>query len=201
MVTRKERTMYNDEKIILTDIDGVVLNWAYAFHVWMSEQGQVIKKEHCYDISETYGLSYPEGKFLVRMFNESSSMGFLPPLRDAMHYMKKLHEEHGYVFHAITSQSNQLNAQKLRIMNLEKLFGETLFEKFIILGCGDDKDEALEPYRGSGYIWVEDKVKNAELGVELGLDSILMEHSFNMHHETIKLAKNWKDIYEYITGI
>ena len=51
--------MYNDEKIILTDIDGVVLNWAYAFHVWMSEQGQVIKKEHCYDISETYGLSYP----------------------------------------------------------------------------------------------------------------------------------------------
>ena len=193
--------MYNDEKIILTDIDGVVLNWAYAFHVWMSEQGQEIKKEHCYDISETYGLPYPEGKFLVRMFNESSSMGFLPPLRDAMHYMKKLHEEHGYVFHAITSQSNQLNAQKLRIMNLEKLFGETLFEKFIILGCGDDKDEALEPYRDSGYIWVEDKVKNAELGVELGLDSILMEHSFNMHHETIKLAKNWKDIYEYITGI
>ena len=193
--------MYNDEKIILTDIDGVVLNWAYAFHVWMSEQGQEIKKEHCYDISETYGLSYDEGKFLVRMFNESSSMGFLPPLRDAMHYMKKLHEEHGYVFHAITSQSNQLNAQKLRIMNLEKLFGETLFEKFIILGCGDDKDEALEPYRGSGYIWVEDKVKNAELGVELGLDSILMEHSFNMHHETIRLAKNWKDIYEYITGI
>lgn len=193
--------MYNDEKIILTDIDGVVLNWAYAFHVWMTEQGHRIVKEDTYDISETYGLAYAEGKFLVRMFNESSMMGFLPPLRDAMYYMKKLHEEHGYIFHAITSQSNQVNAQKLRIMNLEKLFGETLFEKYIILGCGDDKDEALEPYRDSGYIWVEDKVKNAELGVELGLDSILMEHSFNMNHETIKLAKNWKDIYEYITGI
>lgn len=192
--------MYNDEKIILTDIDGVVLNWAYAFHVWMTEIGHSIVKEDNYDISETYGLSYTEGKFLVRMFNESAAMGFLPPLRDAMHYMKKLHEEHGYVFHAITSQSNQLNAQKLRIMNLEKLFGETLFEKYIILGCGDDKDEALEPYRDSGYVWVEDKVKNAELGIGLGLDSILMEHSFNMHHETIKLAKNWKDIYEYIVG-
>ncbi len=86
-------------------------------------------------------------------------------------------------------------------VGLGSLATQTVRSSGIILGCGDDKDEALEPYRDSGYIWVEDKVKNAELGVELGLDSILMEHSFNMNHETIKLAKNWKDIYEYITGI
>ena len=92
------------------------------------------------------------------------------------------------------------NAQKLRILNLQKLFGETLFEKFIILGCGDDKDEALEPYRDTECLWVEDKTENAELGVELGLESVLMEHGFNMNHPTIPCMKNWKEIYEKLVG-
>jgi|TARA_R110000823_G_C15757045_1_gene482560 hypothetical protein len=190
-----------EDNIILTDIDGVVLNWFYAFDVWMLEHGHERRDGVLqYDVSETYGIGKAQAKQMVRMFNESAAMGFLPPLRDAMHYMKKLHEEHGYVFHAITSQSSNPNAQKLRIMNLQKLFGETLFAKFTILGCGDDKDEALEPYRDSGYTWVEDKVENAELGVKLGLDSLLMEHGFNMDHETIPCMKNWKDIYERLVG-
>ena len=190
-----------EDNIILTDIDGVVLNWFYAFDVWMLEHGHGRRDGVLqYDVSETYGIGKAQAKQMVRMFNESAAMGFLPPLRDAMHYMKKLHEEHGYVFHAITSQSSNPNAQKLRIMNLQKLFGETLFAKFTILGCGDDKDEALEPYRDSGYTWVEDKVENAELGVKLGLDSMLMEHGFNMNHETIPCMKNWKDIYERLVG-
>ena len=190
-----------EERVILTDIDGVVLNWAYAFDVFMTEHGHTQRDgAPVYDVSTAYGITKAQGKHMVRMFNESAAMGFLPPLRDAMHYMKKLHEEHGYVFHAITSQSSNPNAQKLRIMNLQKLFGETLFAKFTILGCGDDKDEALEPYRDSGLLWVEDKVENAELGVKLGLDSILMEHGFNMNHETIPCMKNWKEIYERLVG-
>ena len=190
-----------EDKVILTDIDGVVLNWAYAFHIWMQERGHHVVIPNHYDVATTYGMSRTEGKKMVRHFNDSAAMGFLPPLRDAMYYMKKLHEEHGYIFHAITSQSDDLNAQKLRIMNLQKLFGETLFEKFIILGCGDDKDEALEPYRDSGYLWVEDKEQNAELGQSLGLDAVLMEHSFNMKNKKVPLVKNWKDIYERVTGI
>ena len=189
-----------EARVILTDIDGVVLNWAYAFDVWMTEHGHVLKNRTTYSVGEAYDIPATTGKHMVRMFNESAAMGFLPPLRDAMHYMKKLHEEHGYVFHAITSQSSNPNAQKLRIMNLQKLFGETLFEKFTILGCGDDKDEALEPYRDSGLLWVEDKVENAELGVKLGLDSVLMEHAYNMNHKTIPCMKNWKDIYERLVG-
>ena len=51
-------------------------------------------------------------------------------------------------------------------MNLEKLFGETVFEKYIILGCGDDKDEALAPYKGTEFYWIEDKVENAALSVK-----------------------------------
>jgi len=189
------------DHLILVDCDGVVLNWEYAFEVWMNGKGyKRDEKQFVYSVDEAYGLTREEGKKFVRLFNESAAIGFLPPLRDAIQYVRKLHEEHGFVFHAITSLSKDVNAQKLRTQNLKKLFGETAFEKFVYLDTGADKDEVLEEYRGTGCIWVEDKIENAEVGKALGLDSILMEHGFNMNYKGIRLVKNWKEIYEYATG-
>jgi hypothetical protein len=122
-------------------------------------------------------------------------------LRDAIHYVKKLHEEHGYVFHCITSLSKNRNAQKLREMNLDKLFGRTVFEQVVCLATGADKDQALEPYRDSGLFWIEDKTENAEVGANMGLKSIIMEHGFNMNYSgPIPLVKNWAQIYDIITS-
>jgi hypothetical protein len=119
-----------------------------------------------------------------------------------MHYVKRLHEEHGYVFHCITSVSVEPNAVKLREMNLRKLFGKTAFQKIVCLDTGADKDNALFPYRDTGCFWCEDKVENAELGASLGLNSLLMEHGHNMnhYHPGVRTVKNWKEIYEIITG-
>lgn len=198
----KELTKMDMDKVILTDVDGVLLNWGYAFDVWMGEQGyEKIKGEwKHYCVFEQYGIPEKLGKDLINQFNQSAMVGFIPPLRDAVHYVKKLHELHGYVFHAITSLHKNENAQKLRIMNLQKLFGETVFEKFIILGCGDDKDEALAPYKDTGLPWIEDKEENALLGKELGLDAMMMEHGFNMDSVDVPLVKNWKEIYQYLEG-
>jgi hypothetical protein len=86
-------------------------------------------------------------------------------------------------------------------MNLEKLFGETVFEEIVCLGTGADKDEALEPYRDSGYYWLEDKAENAEVGKAMGLQSILVEHGHNMNHDSdIPIVKDWKAIYNIIVG-
>lgn len=188
-------------KVILTDADGVLLNWGYAFDVWMTEKGYKVVNKNAYGIHEIFdGLSKPESKRLIREFNESAAVGFIPPLRDAIQYVRKLHEEHGYVFHLITSLSKDENAQKLRTMNIKKLFGETAFEKFIYLDTGADKDEVLKQYEGTGYTWVEDKVENAEAGDQFGLDSIVMEHGYNMDCEKYPLMKGWKDVYEYLVG-
>jgi FMN phosphatase YigB (HAD superfamily) len=189
------------EKVILTDCDGVLLNWEYAFKVWMKrhgyEEGSVLE----YDVAKRYGLEPQFKRHMIRMFNESAAIGFLPPLRDAMHYVKKLHEEHGYVFHMVTSLSLDPAAQSLRIENTRKLFGETAFERFVFLDTGADKDEALAEYKDSNYVWVEDKPENARLGIELGLDSVLVEHGHNMNEVGIPLFKNWKEIYEYVVGV
>lgn len=195
--------MYNDNlnKVILTDCDGVLMNWEYAFSVWMDTHGyEKNGNPLSYDIGDRYGLSNKEKKKLVKMFNESAAIGFLPPLRDAMYYVDLLHRKHGYVFHMITSLSLDPFAQNLRIRNTKKLFGETVFEKFIFCDTGADKDDELEPYRGTGHFWIEDKVENAQLGVNLGLDSLLVEHYHNMDTPNIPIFKNWKEIYNHITG-
>jgi FMN phosphatase YigB (HAD superfamily) len=192
------------EKIILTDADGVILDWEWAFHVWMSERGYVTKPtgKHSYYLHDQYeNLDQYEAKKLIRLFNESAAIGFLPALRDAAYYVKRLHEEHGFKFHCITSLSRDQNAQRLRTMNIQKIFGENTFEKFVYLDTGADKDEALLEYKNLGLFWIEDKPENADVGNQLGLKSILMEHGHNMHHECeYPVVQNWKQIYTIITG-
>lgn len=191
-------------KIILTDADGVLLDWEYAFDVYMLQHGfnKVPGGNLKYGIGARYGIDPEQGTRLVKIFNESAHIGFLPPLRDSMYYVKRLHEEHGFVFHCITSLSKDENACELRRMNLRKLFGNTAFEKFIFLDTGADKDEALEEYRNSGLWWIEDKIINAHTGHKMGLKSLLVEHGHNMDykHSNIPLVKNWKEIYSIVTG-
>jgi len=190
---------YSDN-LILTDCDGVLMNWEYAFITWMSRKGFKQENKTDYDIGSRFGMEKEESRHYVRMFNESAAIGFLPPLRDAMYYVDLLHRKHGFVFHMITSLSNDPQAQELRIANTKKLFGETAFEKFVFLDTGADKDEALEPYSYSGLPWIEDKLENAQLGLDIyGLDSILVEHGHNMG-TSLPTMKNWKEIYHYLTG-
>jgi len=193
----------NLKKLILTDADGVLLDWEWAFNVWMQEHGfeEVPGSKLNYDMSVRYGIPKEQVKKLIRIFNESAAIGFLPALRDAMYYVKRLHEEHGFRFHCITSLSLDPNAQKLREMNLNKLFGTSAFERIVCLDTGADKDGALQEYAGTGCYWLEDKIENAEAGHRAGLRSLLVEHGHNMHHyhEGITTVKNWKEIYQLIT--
>lgn len=191
-------------RIILTDCDGCLLDWEYAFDVYLQTHGhrKVAGGNLKYNIGKRYGIDPEQGRRLIKIFNESAHIGFLPPLRDAMYWVKRLHEEHGYVFHCITSLSADADAQELRRMNLRKLFGVTTFEHFVFLDTGQDKDLALEPYRGSGLFWIEDKIQNCQVGQALGLRSLLMEHGHNMDYSDphIPRVKNWRDVYDRITA-
>ena len=188
------------DKVILVDCDGVLLDWMYAFDQWMTRHGFTQQKPEVYDVAEQYGLEKPFAKMLVRMFNESANIRKLPPLRDAVKYIKKLHSDNGYVFHAITSLSDNHYSQYLRTKNLIELFGPGTFEKFVYLDCGADKDGELEPYRDSGCYWVEDKPENALTGKDMGLNSYLIAHVNNAYEKDIPRVQNWKELYDIITA-
>ena len=195
-------------KVILTDVDGVLLNWEYAFNCWFEQHGFGEKygiyqgNPESYDIGERYGLDKQRKTELVRFFNESAAIGFLPPLRDAMYFVDLMHRKHGYVFHIITSLSLDPSAQALRISNIKKLFGETAFEKFIFCDTGADKDEALAEYEGSGFYWLEDKTENAECGLKFGLKPILIHHPHNVDCDNpdVIVCEDWSDIVDEILG-
>jgi FMN phosphatase YigB (HAD superfamily) len=188
------------EKLILTDVDGCLLDWQYSFFCWMEKRGYRPEKQNEYDIGETFGISKQESKILVRRFNESAAIGWLTPFRDAVHIVKKLHNEYGFVFRCITSLSTDEYAGKLRRSNLYSLFGENVFEDVICLDCGADKDDALMPYKDTGCFFIEDKPENALTGHRLGLQPILIAHEHNRDfiHSDIPRVNTWREIGDLI---
>jgi hypothetical protein len=190
-------------KVILTDCDGVLLNWEASFTTWMAQKGYNKIDADEYDVAKSYGLSKAESKPLVRQFNESAWMGYLPALRDARSGIAKLVEA-GYEFVCITSLSLDENAKKARVKNLQSIFGKDVFtmENVVCLDTGADKDEALAEYAGLGLYWIEDKTENAKLGVDLGLQSILVNHGHNQDcdNTNIKRVANWAEIVSIVTN-
>ena len=189
------------DKVILTDCDGVLLDWEHSFHQWMKSHGYELNvdAEYEYEIALMYNLSNQEKKKCTKTFNESATIGHLTPLRDAVKYVKKLYEEHGYVFRVITSLSLDPYAGQLREQNLRNVFGSAI-EIVQCLDTGADKDEALDAYKGTECYWIEDKPENANVGYTRGLKSILIAHNHNADYDgPATRVQNWKEIYELIT--
>lgn len=188
-------------KTILTDCDGVLLDWEAAFHGWMAQHGYTLVNPGVYAMDVAYDIPRAECKRLVTVFNESAWMGFLPALRDARSGVARL-VEHGYRFVCITSLSLDEKARMLRISNLKNIFGKDVFADVVCLDTGADKDEALEPYRDSNLWWIEDKIENAECGHNLGLNTILIahEHNHKSFSDGITRVSHWSEIADLIIG-
>jgi len=185
--------------IILTDADGVLLDWSNAFTHWMKGQGFVpITGTQQYDMAANFGKEKGVMQQMIRTFNESARIGYLEAHKDAYWGVKKLHEA-GYVFHVITSLSTDKWAGMARTQNLKNIFGD-VFDKFVYLDTGADKDEALAEYKDTGLYWIEDKPKNAKLGADLGLKAVLIEHAFSKDIEIDNVTKvnSWSNICDLI---
>lgn len=194
-------TYHKDKNIILTDCDGVLLDWETAYHGWMKQHGYTLVNPGVYKMDVAYDISRSESKQSIKVFNESAWMGFLPALRDARSGVARL-VEHGYRFVCITSLSLDEKARLLRVSNLKNIFGKDVFVDVVCLDTGADKDAALEPYRDSGQWWIEDKWENARLGASLGLRSLVMDHPHNQQYSDSRIRRvaDWSEIVDAITG-
>jgi FMN phosphatase YigB (HAD superfamily) len=186
-------------KLILTDVDGVLLDWESAFHDWMESQGFERNGIATYDMHVAYGQKKAHIKALIREFNNSAWMCCLKPLRDSVEGVAALAAK-GYRFGAITSLSLDPYAAKLREQNLKEAFGD-VFDFVICLDTGADKDEELAKFKDSGLFWIEDKPANAELGANLGLKSLLVRHDHNadFEYDGVEVVDNWAQIISIIS--
>ena len=199
-------------RIILTDVDGVLLEWEHHFTKWMVQRTYFDKKgsrfhpyrllenkENTYEMAERFGVTIPEIRKEIREFNRSAWMGTQRPMPESQTWVKLLHAE-GWTIIPITSQTSDKPAQELRKKRLAELFGKQVFSNYHILGTGADKDSALAEFHNTGVYWVEDKPKNALAGLKYGLKPLLFDHPYNrdFNHPEITRVNNWKQIHEML---
>ena len=188
------------DKKIIVDCDGVLLDWAYAFDVWMGEHGylRLPDTDEYYDQSQRYGINKKIANDQVKKFNESGCVGFIPAYKDSVEYVRKLYYL-GWRFEVISCLDKDKYAQKLRVKNLKHLFGEV----FDFIDCSLDftvgKEQYLfDKYYGTSYYWIEDSVNHALSGENVGLNSIIMDHPYNQEWEGLRV-KSWREVYQIIT--
>jgi 5'(3')-deoxyribonucleotidase len=191
------------DNVIVTDFDGCCGYWEHGFHMWMIANGYKEVERGHYDIERKYGISTERADLLMQAFNESSAMRYLPPVRDAIKYIRKLHEDHGYVFHCISAVPNLPSIFEARKENIQNLFGKTAFERLTLCGSSKNKRDILREYDGTECVWIEDVSENVEYGLEYGMRCILMDHHYNLNDEVdrrVKRVYSWKEIYSLIEG-
>lgn len=187
------------QKKILTDCDGVCLDWENAFHKWITERGYNKVQHGTYDLSVAYDLHQKLKHDVVKEFNNSAWMCCLPPFRDALSGVARLVEA-GYQFDVITSLGLDPYAMKLRQQNLDTVFGKTPWNSLTCLDTAADKDDALKLYCDSGLYWIEDLPKNCEAGLKVGLKPILITHDHNKdyYNPDVIRVNNWNEICDLI---
>ena len=98
--------MQRSNRIILTDVDGVLLEWENHFTQWMlnrhyfADNGDKIypykllpDKQNTYEMAERFGLTIPEIRKEIREFNKSAWMGTQLPMPNSQTWVKLLHAE------------------------------------------------------------------------------------------------------------
>lgn len=192
------------DNVIVTDFDGCVAFWEHGFHMWMVSNGYKQTNNGLYNIEDKYGISKEKADDLMLSFNESASLRKLAPYKDAIKYIRKLHEDHGYVFHCISAIPNTPDMFEARMENIHNLFGKTAFERLTLCGDSANKQELLKEYKDTGCCWIEDLPKNAEYGAVLGMRALLLDHHYNKDYvckePEMFRVQNWKEIYWHIIG-
>ena len=191
---------YEQDRKILADVDGVLLDWESAFDAWMNQKGFTKSEANitAYGMDLRYDITKGRATELINIFNESAWMGFLKPLRDSVEVLDRLASEQWHI-ECITSLSTDQWAGELRRMNLERYFGRGVIRRVRCLGTGADKDEILKEYKNR-HFWIEDKPENAIAGLNAGHKPILINHPHNkdFNHPDVIRVDNWQQIYNII---
>lgn len=187
-------------KTIITDIDECVLSWHSGFQDFIIEKGIT----PAYDISKCPNLEEwlndipnSEVRQLIEEFNTSPRIAQLKVGYMSEVYIPLLHAE-GYDFIALTSCGRSDITVNGRIENIERYFPD-IFSDIICIDLGESKLPYLEKLPQDA-IWVEDKYKNAIMGIEQGHQCFLMNHTHNEQYDDPRIIRvdNWEDIHESI---
>lgn len=192
------------KKIILTDADGVLVNWISAFEAFMVSKGhpRIPGTDDLYNLSLKHAnVTSKRVHELITEFNESELIENLDAFADSVEYVRKL-ADLGFRFIVVTSISDHPAAKVYRTKNLTTLFGD-VFDEINCITMGASKSAILTNWSDEGYFWIEDHMLQAEAGHEAGLKTVLISHPYNSHYKTdlfptVSNDTPWKEIYDMV---
>jgi FMN phosphatase YigB (HAD superfamily) len=191
------------EKIILTDADGVLVDWNLGFDRYMAGRGfpRIPNTDRDYNISIRHGISSHQAHECVKEFNESRHIADLNPFADSVDNVLTL-ANLGFRFVVITSISSHPDAHEYRSLNLKNIFGD-VFDDIQCIEMGASKATALMQWEDTGYFWIEDHMRQAEAGYEAGLKTVLINHPYNTHYKTdlfptVSFETPWAEIVNMV---
>lgn len=181
-------------KIIYTDIDLTLLDFNSPLEEFMRENGHDVPHGHlegqCH-LWKVMGYTPQAADAIIHDFFDSDYFGKLPPLRGSVEPVQRLYSE-GWRFVAISACPATIPS-KIRQENLQNAFGIP-FEEVHLSGFGGCKRNILEMFHPT--IWVEDHVKNAHVGQELGFDTFLIDQKHNRDAEiSVTRVSGWEEIF------
>jgi len=191
-------------KLILTDVDDVLLSWIGGFHQFMHD-GEHFQIDHYdpehYHLGKRYGIKESEAMKKVAEYNHSGYLAKLPPISDAAEYVAKLAEE-GWRFIAITSIGDHPDVVRYRNENLLNVFGD-IFDEIHCIPIGTSKADMLSRWKDSGLPWIEDHFVNAVDGLKAGLNPIVVTRPHNEGQYCTGITRvsaetPWLEIYDIL---
>lgn len=184
--------------MILTDVDGVLLDWFGGFRKFLRAKGIGVRDGDPALWSMEGWIDATNIQELIAEFNRSPGFAELEPYDDAQRMVAALASHHDFV--AITSCLDEPLTHEMRRKNLEKHFGP-VFKEIICLPLMKSKLEYLKKYPKSW--WIEDSMHGAKAGEEAGHKSILINKPYNQFpiDSGIVRDNNWYDIYDRIGAV
>ena len=166
-------------KVLLTDVDEVLLQWCKGFSMFMLNKGYKTKQKlpKYWDLKNWLdpNLTQEEIQKLINDFNSSAEFGKLKPYNGARETLEIIRSK-GYAIVAISSCSDSKEIIALRECNLEAHY-PNLIDVVICLPLDASKREILSQFSKS--VWIDDQPHNVLAGMQVGHDSYIMDRPWN----------------------
>ena len=186
--------------LILTDIDGVVLQWESAYENYMKSIGldPLHFKDRIHKIDpKTLGITFTEeSRRFVEQFQSDPIYGNLPPFEDALRGIHRLHSE-GWTFIGITCCGTNETIVRLRHENIEKYF-PNIFTKIHTLEVYDSKENCLKQYEPA--VWVDDIPRHVLSGINCNHETYWLKRypDFGHFDPRCSIVSNWDEIIDHL---
>lgn len=195
------------KKTILTDIDGVLLEFLPSLNQFLREEKNIhISLEQwqkSYWLHDHIGGTEQMSRRVFIEFSHSRYFREIPAKKCALDVIAKLKDD-GWRFIGITAAGQDNPEQDLglvkrnRLDNLEHHFGN-VFEDLFITQHNQCKSDHLKYYEPTW--WIEDSVNNAHIGHAHGHNAIIMKSMYYREEdnkENLPVAESWHCIDRFI---